>query len=88
MGDTCGFLEHNNIANFFRSDCFTFVFLPGRNNFLFMKTFTHITKGKTTYRKEKMKQKSFFASALLIVLLSCLLCNTMVKEKFLIISQL
>ena len=54
---------------------------------LLRKQLLRLQKEKLQIAKEKMKQRSFFASALHIVLLSCILHNLIVK-KFLIISQL
>ena len=41
-----------------------------------------LQKKKLQIVKEKNKTKVFFACALLIVLLNCILCNAMVKKKF------
>ena len=37
-----------------------FYFLPDRNNFLFTKVYTHVTKGKTTTQKRKNETKKVF----------------------------
>ena len=86
MTDTCRFFEHKNIANFFRSNRFTFVVFTRQKQVFLRKRLHMLRKEKLQIVKEKMKQRSFFASALLIVLLSCILRITMVKKIFNITS--
>ena len=47
-------------------------FLPDKSNFLFTKTFTRYERKNYKSEKKKWSKEVFFASALLIVLLSCI----------------
>ena len=82
MAFTCLFFEQNNIDNFFRSERYTFVFFTKQKQFFFLRKRLHTLREIKLQIVTKMKQTSFFGSALPIVLLSYKLQKTMVKKLF------
>ena len=80
MAFTCRFFEQNNIDNFFQSERYTFVFFTKQKQFFFLQKRLLMLREIKLQIVTKMKQRSFFAGALPIVLLSYKLQKTMVKK--------